>query len=64
MGKPIFPFSFFFSSVFIFPGMGSSKLIAIKPRNHLETQTSAYTLAAHRERARGQTLKVKVYLHS
>lgn len=37
-------------SVFIFPRMGSSKLIAIKPRNHLETQTSAYTLVAYGER--------------
>lgn len=50
--------------MFIFPGMGSSKLIAIKPRNHLETQTSAYTLVAFGERARVQTLKVTVYLHS
>lgn len=63
LGEPIFPFFFFFLSVFIFPGMGSSKLIAIKPRNHLETQTSAYTLVAYGERARVQTFKVTVYLH-
>lgn len=44
--------------------MGSSKLIAIKPRNHLETQTSAYTLVAYGERARVGTFKVTVYLHS
>ena len=44
--------------------MGSSKLIAIKPRNHLETQTSAYTLVAYGERARVGTPKVTVYLHS
>lgn len=62
-GEPIFPFPFFLS-VFIFPGIGSSKLIAIKPRNHLETQTSAYTLVAYGERARVQTFKVTVYLHS
>jgi hypothetical protein len=33
--------------------MGSSKLIAIKPRNHLETQTSAYTLVAYGEKGKG-----------
>lgn len=43
--------------------MGSSKLIARKPRNHLQTQTSAYTLVAYGERARAQTCKVVVYLH-
>lgn len=53
----------FFCLFFFFPGMGSSKLIARKPRNHLQTQTSAYTLVAYGERARAQTCKVAVYLH-
>lgn len=41
-----------------------TKLIARKPRNHLETQTSAYTLVAYGERARLGIFKVTVYLHS
>lgn len=53
-----------FLSAFIFPGVGSSKLTSIKQRNHLETLTSAYTLVAYGERARAQTFKVTVYLHS
>ena len=59
-----FFFFFFFLSAFIFRGVGSSKLTAIKWRNHLETQTSAYTLVAYGERATAQTFKVTVYLHS
>ena len=60
----LFFFFFFFLSAFIFRGVGSSKLTAIKWRNHLETQTSAYTLVAYGERATAQTFKVTVYLHS
>lgn len=43
------------------PGMGASQLIAIKPRKHRETQTSAYTLVAYGETPNGQG---HVYLHS
>lgn len=51
-------------SAFIFLGVRSSKLTAIKWGNHLETQTSAYKLVAYGERATAQTFKVTVYLHS
>lgn len=61
LGETISPCSV---SAFNFPGMGSSKLIALNPRNQLETQTSAYALGACGGRAKVHTFKVTVYLHS
>lgn len=61
LGETISPCSV---SAFNFSGMGSSKLIALNPRNQLETQTSAYALGACGGRAKVHTFKVTVYLHS